>query len=71
MTNPSDDRTERVLSITELAKAAPASLEKIDTVPLAALGRNGDAEAVGNARRFLDRPLYEITPLCGDRGNND
>lgn len=59
-----DDRVERVLSVKELAEAALGSLERLDTVKLAALGRDRDAELISSARRFLDRLLYEITPLC-------
>jgi hypothetical protein len=47
-------------SVIELAEAALRSLERINTAKLAALGRDPDAGAVGDARRFLDRLLEEI-----------
>lgn len=47
-------------SLTELTEAALDSLGRIKTEKLAALGRDQDAECVGNARRFLDRTLVEL-----------
>lgn len=55
---------ERAQSVKEIAEAALESLERLDTAKLAALGRDKDADSVSNARRLLDRLLYEIAPLC-------
>lgn len=54
---------DRLLSLKELTEATLLSLEKIDTAKLAALGRDRDAESVGNARRLLDRILFELRGL--------
>lgn len=53
-------------SVKELAEAALHSLERIDTVKLAALGCDTDAGAVGDARRLLDRLLVEADLLKGN-----
>lgn len=54
---------ERKQSIRELADAALLSLDRIDTAKLAARGREGDATAVSEARRFLDRLIHELEKL--------
>lgn len=47
--------TEERLEITALTEAALSELERVDTIKLAAMGRDQDAGSVSRARRFLDR----------------
>lgn len=52
---------EKIHEARELADAALYALTKIDTIQLAALRRYQDAEAIRDARRWLDRLLEYVT----------
>jgi hypothetical protein len=53
------DVKERQLSLSDLVEAALLTLERVDTVKLAALGRDADAVAVSDTRRLLDHMKRE------------